>query len=74
MSDVLLTERRDRVLVMTLNRPDSGCVIVDGRHLYHEERNGELVKYSDKIKGKLNGGGTEIVLSAHHNNVYLRKK
>src|SRR5688572_11194251 len=35
-------------VIMTLNRPDSGCVIVDGRHLYHEERNGELVKAREK--------------------------
>src|SRR5690606_21346584 len=30
-------------VIMTLNRPDSGCVIIDGRHLYHEERDGQLV-------------------------------
>lgn len=51
-----------------------GEVLVDPDFKIDLERSGELVKYSDKIKGKLNGGGTEIVLSAHHNNVYLRKK
>lgn len=35
---------------------------------------GGLVKYSAKITGKLNGGGTDITLTSHHNNVYLRKK
>jgi polar amino acid transport system ATP-binding protein len=27
---------------MTLDRPDSGTIEVNGRHLYHEERDGEL--------------------------------
>ena len=29
-------------VVMTLERPDAGHVLIDGRHLYHEERGGEL--------------------------------
>ncbi len=29
-------------VIMTLERPDSGTVEIGGRHLYHEERNGEL--------------------------------
>jgi hypothetical protein len=33
-----------------------------------------MVKYSDKVSGKLNGGGVAIDLSATHDNIYLRKK
>ena len=51
-----------------------GEVLVDPDFKIELERTGELINYSDKIRGKLNGGGTEITLTAHHNNVYLRKK
>jgi hypothetical protein len=50
-----------------------GEVLVDPDFKIQVESNG-LVKYSDRISGKVNGGGTEINLSSHHNNVYLRKK
>ena len=50
-----------------------GEVLVDPDFKIQIESNG-LVKYSDKISGKLNGGGTDIALTSHHNNVYLRKK
>ena len=51
-----------------------GEVLVDPDFKIELARSGELINYSDKIKGKLNGGGTEIELTSHHNNVYLRKK
>lgn len=35
---------------------------------------GEMVKYSDQISGKINGGGTSIDLSCNYGKVYLRKK
>ncbi|HEX2153652.1 MAG TPA: ectoine/hydroxyectoine ABC transporter ATP-binding protein EhuA [Acidimicrobiia bacterium] len=35
-------------VIMTLNRPDSGYVVIDGRHLYHEEKNGELSPAREK--------------------------
>ena len=35
-------------VIMTLERPDSGTVEIDGRHLYHEEMNGELVGAGEK--------------------------
>lgn len=34
--------------IMTLNRPQSGTIEIDGRHLYHEERQGELAPASEK--------------------------
>jgi polar amino acid transport system ATP-binding protein len=35
-------------VAMTLERPDSGTVEIDGRHLYHQEKNGELVTATEK--------------------------
>ena len=35
-------------VIMTLERPDSGTVEIDGRHLYHEEKNGQLVEAGEK--------------------------
>ncbi|MGC1240399.1 MAG: hypothetical protein WA874_02365 [Chryseosolibacter sp.] len=51
-----------------------GEVLVDPDFKIELEGSGNLVRYSDKIKGKMNGGGTEITLTSQHNNVYLRKK
>lgn len=34
--------------IMTLERPDSGTVEIDGRHLYHREKDGKLLPASDK--------------------------
>lgn len=35
----------------------------------------DFVRYgSDKVNGKINGGGIELTLSSNHNNIYLRKK
>jgi hypothetical protein len=38
-----------------------------------ESKNG-LVKYNDRVSGKINGGGLDIELASTHNSVYLRKK
>jgi polar amino acid transport system ATP-binding protein len=35
-------------VIMTLERPQEGYVVIDGRHLYHEERNGELKPAREK--------------------------
>ena len=35
-------------VAMTLERPNSGTVEIDGRHLYHEEKNGKLVTATEK--------------------------
>ncbi|MEX2233762.1 MAG: hypothetical protein WD824_16475 [Cyclobacteriaceae bacterium] len=53
---------------------DRGEMLVDPDFKIELDRSGNLVNYSDKVRGKLNGGGTEITLSSHHDNVYLRKK
>jgi predicted membrane protein len=51
-----------------------GEILVDPAFKIEIEKTGEMIKYSDKVNGKINGGGIEIDLSATHNNVYLRKK
>jgi hypothetical protein len=51
-----------------------GEMLVDPDFKIELDRSGNFVNYSDKISGKLNGGGTEISLTSHHSNVYLRKK
>jgi polar amino acid transport system ATP-binding protein len=44
-------------LLMTLERPDSGTIKVDGDYLWHEERNGRLVPASQQhlrmVRGKI---------------------
>jgi hypothetical protein len=51
-----------------------GEILVDPDFKIEIENTGGMVKYSDKLRGKLNGGGVDIELSSTHNNVYLRKK
>ena len=38
------------------------------------DRQGEMVSYSDKISGKINGGGIPVDLTCNYGKVYLRKK
>jgi len=51
-----------------------GEMLVDPDFKIELDKRGNFVNYSDKMTGKLNGGGTDITLTSHHNNVYLRKK
>lgn len=51
-----------------------GEIFVDPDFKLEIERKGDMVKYSDKMTAKINGGGVEINLSSTHDNVYLRKK
>ena len=51
-----------------------GEILVDPDFKIEIERTDKMIKYSDNVEGKLNGGGIEINLSATHDNVYLRKK
>ncbi len=51
-----------------------GEILVDPDFKIEIERSGDMVRYSDNVSGKINGGGIEIDLSATHDNVYLRKK
>jgi hypothetical protein len=38
------------------------------------EKRGSMVSYSDKVSGKINGGGINIDLAANYGKIYLRKK
>jgi hypothetical protein len=51
-----------------------GEALVDPDFKIELDRAGNMVNYSGKIRGKLNGGGIDIALSTQHNNVYLRTK
>jgi hypothetical protein len=51
-----------------------GEILVDPDFKFEFEKEGDMVKYDNKLRGKLNGGGIEIELASTHNNVYLRKK
>ena len=51
-----------------------GEILVDPDFKIQIDKTGDMVRYSDNVSGKINGGGIEIDLSAAHNNVYLRKK
>ncbi len=51
-----------------------GEILVDPAFKLEMDRTGDMVKYSDKMTAKVNGGGIEISLASTHDNVYLRKK
>jgi hypothetical protein len=51
-----------------------GEIFVDPEFKIDIEKSGNMVKYSDNVSGKINGGGLDITLSSTHNSVYLRKK
>lgn len=52
-----------------------GEIFVDPGLNLEIPKQGEWVKYgSNKVDGKINGGGIEVTLSTGHSNVYLRKK
>jgi len=51
-----------------------GEILVDPDFKLEIEKVGDMVRYDNKVKGKLNGGGLPIFLSSQHNSVYLRKK
>jgi predicted membrane protein len=51
-----------------------GEIFVDPDFKIEIDRSGNMVRYSDNVTGKINGGGLDISLSSTHDNVYLRKK
>lgn len=38
------------------------------------DRQGDMIRYSDRVSGKINGGGMDIDLNCNYGKVYLRKK
>jgi hypothetical protein len=51
-----------------------GEIFIDPDFKIEFDNKGNMVKYSDNLSGKTNGGGIDIKLSSTHSNVYLRKK
>ncbi|WP_276366592.1 DUF4097 family beta strand repeat-containing protein [Chryseolinea sp. H1M3-3] len=51
-----------------------GEILADPAFKIDIDRQGEMVTYSDKVSGKINGGGAAIDLSCNYGKVYLRKK
>jgi len=38
------------------------------------EKQGDMIRYDDRVNGKLNGGGMKVDLNSSYGKVYLRKK
>jgi len=51
-----------------------GEILVDPELKMEIDHTGGMIKYSDSVKGRINGGGIDITLSSTHGKVYLRKK
>lgn len=51
-----------------------GEIFVDPDFKIQVEPKNGMVSYSDKVVGKINGGGLDITLTTTHSNIYLRKK
>ena len=51
-----------------------GEIFVDPDFKIQMETKSGMIKYSDKLEGKINGGGQEITLTTTHSSIYLRKK
>ncbi len=51
-----------------------GEIFVDPEFKIEFDQKTSMIKYSDNVSGKINGGGLEVNLSSTHDNVYLRKK
>jgi predicted membrane protein len=51
-----------------------GEILVSPEFKIEIEKTGSMVNYSDKVNGKLNGGGINIDLTANYGKIYMRKK
>lgn len=51
-----------------------GEILADPAFKIDVDREGNMINYSDKVSGKINGGGINIDLSCNYGKVYLRKK
>lgn len=50
-----------------------GEILADPAFKIEIDRQGDMIRYSDQVNGKLNGGGILIDLSCNYGKVYLRK-
>lgn len=51
-----------------------GEILADPAFKIDIDRQGGMIQYTDKVSGKINGGGIPIDLSCNYGKVYLRKK
>lgn len=51
-----------------------GEIFIDPDFKIVMDTKGDMIRYSDKLSGKINGGGLDISLTTTHSNIYLRKK
>jgi len=51
-----------------------GEILVAPEFKIEVEKTGSMIRYSDKVSGKINGGGIHMDLSANYGKIYLRKK
>ncbi|MBL7862750.1 MAG: DUF4097 family beta strand repeat protein [Cyclobacteriaceae bacterium] len=51
-----------------------GEILVAPEYKIEVDKTGEFVQYSDKVSGKLNGGGMNVTLRSDYSKIYLRKK
>jgi len=51
-----------------------GEIFVSPEFKIEVERDGDMIRYSDRVSGKINGGGLNVSLRSDHSKIYLRKK
>ena len=69
--DVALPVSTKAELSLTTQR---GEIFVDPDFKIDIQKVGDMLRYDNKVNGKINGGGLQIQLNAQHDSVYLRKK
>lgn len=51
-----------------------GEILVAPEFKIEIEKDGSMIRYSDKVNGKINGGGINVDLNSNYGKIYLRKK
>jgi hypothetical protein len=51
-----------------------GEILVAPEFKIEIDKDGSMIRYSDKVNGKINGGGINIDLNSNYGKIYLRKK
>lgn len=69
--DIALPVSTKADLSLTTQR---GEIFVDPDFKIDIQKTGDMVRYDNRVNGKINGGGLVIQLNTEHSNIYLRKK
>jgi hypothetical protein len=51
-----------------------GEILVAPEFKIEIEKQGDMIRYSDRVTGKINGGGMNVDLRSDYSKIYLRKK